>query len=534
VTDRRLWVLAPAVLVVGLLWTALVVRWASGAEDHSVLRLIAGGGAALAVVAAYVVLRELRARRTLEEMAAEEHDRAALLQSRFHAAVYRAPVGVAVFDLDGKVEVVNDPVYDLLGIAPGTASDRVLDYFLPEDLDRVGGYIRQLARGEIERAEDDFQVRAPGDGPLRWVRVSSSSILGPDGSPVAIVAHVQDIEAERAAQEALRSRTRWFSSIVERSSDLILLFDESGMVTWASPSIKEIVGVGPEEVLGHPVRRFVVREDRPIVMDAMATAARTGSARVEFRVFTLHGDERWLETTVSNLLDDPDVAAMITISRDVTERHHATQRLAHQAAHDPLTGLLNRGELQVQMVRALGGLDTEPVALAFLDLDGFKAVNDEHGHLVGDELLKTVARCLEGEVRSGDLLARPGGDEFAVILRGSLPVALEVAERIRLRLREPMRLDRVDDLIRISASIGVAVAHPGDTVTSLLHAADLALYEAKRRGRDRVEVSTRSVQQAGREVDDLLDDVARGGDLSSGGRWSAEVVSEEPDGPVPG
>ncbi len=523
------------VLLAGLLWTALVVWWAERAPDRSVLSLIAAGGGGLSVFAAYVVLREVRTRRSLAEMAAEEHDRAALLQSRFHAAVYRAPVGVAVFDLDGQVEVVNDPVYELLGIAPGTTSARVLDYFRPEDVERVVEYLRQLERGEVDRVEDDFQVRAPG-GPLRWVRISCSSILGPAGSPVAVVAHVQDIEAERAAQEALRSRTRWFSSIVERSSDLILLFDQAGMVTWASPSIETIVGVPPEEVLGHPVRRFIMREDRPIVQDAMETAMATGTARVEYRVATLHGGERWLETTASNLLDDPDVQAMITISRDVTERHHATARLAHQAAHDPLTGLVNRGELQTQMALALDGLGAEPVAFAFLDLDGFKGVNDQLGHIVGDELLKVVARVLEGEVRGGDLLARPGGDEFALLLRGaSLPTALEVAERIRLRLRAPLRVAGRTEPVQISASIGVAVAQAGDTVTTLLHAADIALYEAKRRGRDRVEVSTRAVERVGQEVDELLDDVARTDRRPPRpGRWSAEVAAEEPEGPLPG
>lgn len=496
-------------LLGGLVWTALVVHWAEQAEGDAVLRLIAAGGAVLSIVGAAAVVREVRARQGLEAMAAEEHDRAALLQSRFHAAIYRAPVGVAVFDLSGQIEVVNDPVYELLGIAPGTSSAHVLDYFVPEDVERVREYLSQLARGEVDRVDDEFQVRAPG-GPLRWVRISCSSILGPEGVPVAVVAHVQDIEAERAAQEALRSRTRWFSSIVERSSDLILLFDRDGMVTWASPSIETIVGVRPEEVLGHPVRRFVLPEDRPVVMEAMATAVATGSTRVEYRVATLRGEERWLETTASNLLDDPDVGAIITISRDVTERHQVTQRLAHQAAHDPLTGLLNRGELQAQLSRTLEVAPTAPLALAFLDLDGFKQVNDRYGHLVGDELLKVVARALEGEVRSGDLLARPGGDEFVVLLRGAtLPVALEVAERIRRRLRQPMRVEGLSDLVQIGASIGVAVGHEGDTVTSLLHAADLALYEAKRRGRDRVEVSTRSLREAGAEVDELLDDVAR-------------------------
>lgn len=534
VAPRHLRVLAPAVLLAGFLWTALVVRWAGGADQASVQWLIGLGGAVLSLIAAMALLRELRARRDLVAQAVVEHDRATFLRARSHAAIYRAPVGVVVFDLDGTVEMVNDPVYELLGIAKGTSSPEVVDYFLPDDVERVRGHLARLIQGELELVEDEFRIRGPG-GPLRWARISCSSILGPSGAPVAFVAHLQDIEAERAAQEALRSRSRWFSSIVERSSDLILLIDGDGTITWVSPSSRELLGVEPEHLLHQSVRRFVHAEDRARVQATMEAALATGSARVEFRIATGRGQERWLETTASNLLDDPDVGAVITISRDVTERHQAAQRLAHRAAHDPLTGLLNRGELQAQLVRALDQQALVPVAVAFVDLDRFKPVNDEHGHLVGDELLKVVARTLEGEVRAGDALARPGGDEFVVLLRdASLSEALEVADRIRYRLGEPVSLEGVPGPLRISASIGVAVAHPDDTASSLLHAADLAVYEAKRRGRDRVEVSTRMLREAGAAVDDLLDDVARAGGPRPEGRWSAEVAAEEPEGPLPG
>jgi diguanylate cyclase (GGDEF)-like protein/PAS domain S-box-containing protein len=386
----------------------------------------------------------------------------------------------------------------------------VLDYFLPEDVPTIAGFLERLAKGETERVDGDFQLLR-ADGSRRWCRISCTSILGPAGETVAVVGHVQDIEVERAAVEALRSRSHWFSSIVERSSDLILLFDAGGMVTWASPSIVPIVGVSADDVLGQPVRRFVHPDDRARVQEALQEAMETGTSRVEFRLAAGDGDEeRWLETTASNLLDDPDVAAIITLSRDVTERHQSTARLAHQAAHDPLTGLLNRGAVTTQLGAALARADHEPVTVAYLDLDGFKAVNDVHGHRTGDDLLRVVARALEGEVRGHDVLARLGGDEFVVVLRDTLlPEALDVAERIRVRLAEPIRLQHVPEPLRISASVGVAVALPDDSVTSLLHAADLALYEAKRRGRNRVEVSTRSLSAAGAEVDEMLDDVAR-------------------------
>lgn len=517
----------------------LRTRLLPGAGPSSAVWLIVVGGVLVTVLAAYVVHGELRARRGLEALAAEEHDRAALLQSRFHAAVYRAPVGVAVFDLTGHVEVVNDPLYELLGITPGTTSPQVLDYFLPEDQLDVLQKLAQLADGSRSIVEGEYQIQAPG-GPRRWVRISCASILSPDDQPVAVVAHVQDIEAERAAQEALRSRTRWFSSIVERSSDMILLFDSGGLVTWASPSLENLLGISPEAIVGQPIQRFVHPDDRATVERAMAKVAEEGNARVEFRVTTEAG-ERWLETTASNLLDDPDVRAIITISRDVTERYLSTQQLAHRAEHDPLTSLLNRAALEARLGEALGRVPEEPLTVAYLDLDGFKPVNDDNSHRVGDELLKMVARIIETEVRQQDLIARFGGDEFVLALRGaSLSVAIEVADRIRRRLREPIPLDEVDQPVRISASVGLAAARPGDTVTGLIHAADLALYEAKRRGRDRVEVSTRTLQEAGAaELDEQLEEVARQDAADEQLRRlqaerSAEVLPEEREGPLPG
>ncbi|MGC8462935.1 MAG: diguanylate cyclase domain-containing protein [Acidimicrobiales bacterium] len=166
-------------------------------------------------------------------------------------------------------------------------------------------------------------------------------------------------------------------------------------------------------------------------------------------------------------------------------------QLAHLAAHDALTGLPNRALLLDQVRRALAaaGRARARIALLFVDIDHFKAINDRHGHSAGDAFLQAVAQRLNQAIRPGDTAARLGGDEFVVLcedLRGGEAEALAVAERIGQLLAAPVAL--ADRLVETGASIGVAVAEPGDDAEVVLSHADEAMYEAKRNGRGRVEL----------------------------------------------
>jgi diguanylate cyclase (GGDEF)-like protein/PAS domain S-box-containing protein len=319
------------------------------------------------------------------------------------------------------------------------------------------------------------------------------------------------VEVERQqAEEELRSRTRWFAAIVEQSSDLITLFDADGIVTWVSPSVGTLLGRRPEDLLGLSIIDLIHREDRSRVLTALHAVRQGQPARAEYRVVSPTGEWIWLESTASDLLDDPDVQAIIALSRDVTERHRTTELLVHRAAHDPLTGLANRTELERQLDARLAHLRSsgEPLAVAYLDLDGFKAVNDSHGHAAGDRLLRAVADSLRQQVREGDLIARVGGDEFVLVLPGAaVPSAVATAERVRGALAEPMAIEGLAEPVQVTVSIGLAMGASDDTVGLLLHEADLALYEAKRRGRNRVELSGHGTET---EEADVLEITAEG------------------------
>jgi diguanylate cyclase (GGDEF)-like protein len=169
---------------------------------------------------------------------------------------------------------------------------------------------------------------------------------------------------------------------------------------------------------------------------------------------------------------------------DVTEAHAAAEELRHAAQHDPLTGLPNRALLAERLRDALAAEESpEGVTVVFVDLDGFKPVNDTHGHAAGDLLLREVAARLREVVREEDTVARLGGDEFALVCPGLLEAdATGLVERLRDAVARPVRLASGAD-VRVSASTGTATSSPGDDAERLLDEADHRMYAAKRRRR---------------------------------------------------
>jgi diguanylate cyclase (GGDEF)-like protein len=199
------------------------------------------------------------------------------------------------------------------------------------------------------------------------------------------------------------------------------------------------------------------------------------------------GGDRWIAARLVNLLADPDVHGVIVDLQDVTDRHQAEVRLEHQALHDALTGLANRSLFHDRVDHALArrARTGSDVAVMYLDLDGFKTINDSLGHEAGDELLRSTARRIAESVREGDTAARLGGDEFGVLIEGGQAVAeaAEIADRILHDLRRPLTVQGHE--IAVTTSIGIARSGPQSTASELLRDADTAMYRAKATGRAR-------------------------------------------------
>jgi diguanylate cyclase (GGDEF)-like protein/PAS domain S-box-containing protein len=458
------------------------------ADSRALPIAVAGGLASLAVAALVLNLALQRRRLSLRVRAALAA--AAATERRFRAVFDNAPVGVAVIDHDGNVVDINDAMAEMIGLDEGHPL-RLADCLLPEDVDDWMLDLERFRSGELQHLVVQRRLRR-SDGTTFWARTTSAPLRGEQ----AIVALVQDVTTERAAAEAaeeLRSRRARFEALVRHSTDLITVIGPDRRILYASPAIAALVGVNPEEALGSDAVDHVHPADRIPVAESMALAMLSPGVHgpVRYRLVSIDGSVRWVEATMTNLLDDPDVGGVVANCRDVTAQEEAAESLRQRAFHDPLTGLATRDvlldRLAIALISAHGSAGT--VALLFVDLDRFKQVNDRYGHAAGDALLVEVSKAIVDAVRPGDMVARHGGDEFVVLLEAVKGVreARAVAERVRAALRRPF-LVGAGVVVEPGASVGLAVADGSASAEAMLRDADAALYRAKANGRDRVEV----------------------------------------------
>jgi diguanylate cyclase (GGDEF)-like protein/PAS domain S-box-containing protein len=308
--------------------------------------------------------------------------------------------------------------------------------------------------------------------------------------------------------QELAQQENHFRSLVQGSSDVIMIAAPNGILRYVSPAAAGVYGRNAEELVGSELASLIHPEDLGCVVHEVrrflaASHLEEPTTRIECRFKS--GDGGWLnvESTVNR-----HHGGLIFNSRDVTERVRLQAQLQHNAEHDPLTDLPNRALFTRRVQQALSGRRSTDrgaalrgTAVLFIDLDGFKAVNDTIGHQAGDELLVQAARRLQESVRQGDTAARLGGDEFAALIVGDgsrdrgarEQQILELADRLRIKLSQPYAIDGND--VRVAASIGVGFAEPGLGAGELLRNADLAMYRAKAAGKGRVELYAPQMQQ---------------------------------------
>ncbi len=343
---------------------------------------------------------------------------------------------------------------------------------------------------------------APASASLSLADGRLLQVAGPTAAaaPAPATEPAPQLQERRAGPEAADMR---FRLLAEHSIDMIVAVDADLAIRYASPATARLLGCQPSDLHGHTLAELLAHEDRAAFIARHFTrAAQRGQSVPDlFRALHRDGSTRWVEARVARLPPGNGLGDYLVTLRDADQRRRfeesldkANIELKTLASTDALTGLANRRQfdatLHKEWYRALR--DATPLGLLMIDLDRFKALNDRFGHQVGDAFLARVGQVIRDNVRrAGDLPARYGGEEFAVVLPGTGAAgAIEIGEHIRRAVAATDTSDLVPGGHPMSVSIGVAaaVALAGGGSSTLVHSADSALYQAKRNGRNRVEI----------------------------------------------
>ncbi|HEV3106607.1 MAG TPA: EAL domain-containing protein [Trinickia sp.] len=357
------------------------------------------------------------------------------------------------------------------------------DFDMPwkEWAERLRNVDEEVITTGLPKMNDEFEVVT--DGVLRVGITSRIPLTNSDGTVIGVLGSYTDVTDRKRSDLALRLQSRALDASV--NAILITGAAENGhLIEYANPAFKRITGYDPAEVIGHDCR-FLQRDDRDqegLVAIREGLAANREVSAV-LRNYRKDGALFWNQLVIAPVPDpDGKTTHHIGVINDVTALMRYQEQLEYQANYDSLTRLPNRNLLRDRLEQAIAR--AERLAVVFIDLDGFKNVNDSLGHSVGDRLLAVVAERLAKSARASDTVARHGGDEFVIVLTDVDESALITwMERVRATIAEPVVLDGTE--LYVGCSMGASLSpQDGEDVETLLKKADLAMYRAKDMGRN--------------------------------------------------
>ncbi|HEX4019483.1 MAG TPA: EAL domain-containing protein [Frankiaceae bacterium] len=445
---------------------------------------------------------------------------------RFRLAFDNAPIGKAVVELDGTFRQVNQALcrltgYDRESLLALTFQDITHPDDLAADLELLG----EVVCGVRSSYEIEKRYRKPS-GEYVWTLLSVGVVRSAAGDPLYFISQVQDTTERKRHQLELLDAHHFQQAVFAVSPDTIHVFDvNTHRMLWNSRSMQELLGYTPEEIDTFergPSQHIIPEQDFVRFNAAVSASCACDDGEVtEVRHQVRHRDGRlqWVSNRLTPFQRDETgtVTHLLGVTRDVTDVIAFEERLEHAALHDDLTGLPNRrlinrrlGEALDQIRRETAAARQRDIVVLFCDLDGFKRVNDAHGHQIGDALLRVSASRLVSATRTGDTVGRMGGDEFVVILpvgadEDPAAVGREVAERVIRAVGEPLVLGAVEHAI--TASVGICVAQTGTTPHDLLRDADTAMYQAKLNGKAGHALFVPTLREDARSRDELVRNV---------------------------
>jgi diguanylate cyclase (GGDEF)-like protein/PAS domain S-box-containing protein len=455
------------------------------------LAIRAGGGDDAQLVC---FLRDITDRRVSEyRLAASE----ALLAE----AEELAGAGSFEGDLHSGSLVWSSGIYRILGLDPGRrppALPDAVDLLHPDDRPVIQSNFEQIIQQREPAFVEQVRVMRP-DGSERAVELRGKVVFDDFGEAERLVGTARDVTDER---EVRRNRDL-LSYVVESSDDAIITKNSRGIITSWNRGAERLYGYSSQEAIGRDVSLIVPPggEEEQAEMTRQVFSGESVH-QIETTRLRRDGTDVAVSLSISPVRDHHGkIVSAAVIARDVTERRRYETRLRALAEHDHLTGLLNRRRFEAELRRELSRAERSGGcgAVFSVDLDGFKAINDSVGHAAGDEVLRAVGNVLASGSRESDLVARLGGDEFAVLLPESNRRQARAAAEHLLEALHSCRPEVDGTPFPVTASIGVAL-FSADCARwdELLINADLAMYEAKRQGRDRIVVFSSEQAQVAR------------------------------------
>jgi len=428
-------------------------------------------------------------------------------EEQYRRIVETTREGIWQIDAAGRTTYANRRMADLLGrTVEELRGASPLDFMDEDERARLVARLELRRQGESRQGESRYRRK---DGADVWVLASSNPLFDEQGRYAGALSMMMDITERKRAEETLRRSEAHLRAVVTNAPIILFAVDRDGRCTLLESASLATIGVAPGQAIGASIWDVIraVPEMHDDVRRALAGEDLTVRCVVRGLVF----DTRY--TPLRDAEGRPD--GFICVVIDISERARAEEALAHQALHDPLTGLPNRRLLSDRLEQSLLSAQRTRASLALLllDLDRFKEVNDTFGHHHGDALLREVGARLAGLLRATDTVARLGGDEFALLLIGADEVgAVRVAEQIRTALDAPILID--GQTLHAPGSVGVAIAPAhGTEAHALLRCADVAMYAAKR-GKTGYAVYALTQDQHSPQrltlVSDLRDAIARG------------------------
>lgn len=388
----------------------------------------------------------------------------------------------------GVLEWISPSVTHLLGWLPEEIVGEPISSFIwTNDWNRVADVLRANRHAGMD-ADGVFRVRRR-NGAWIWVNATASSVEDAAGHTVR-VARIRDVDAETRARIQLERSEERFRAAMQSTPVGMALVTRSGRFLQVNEALCRMVQRTEESLVGGTITSLTHPGDHDVDLEMwnVLHGTRRTSVTREKRLLDGHGQVVWVQQALAAVLDDEgNRTSFVAQFMDITEAREARALLDFQANHDPLTDLKNRRGVLQAMTAVLAHPPRTGTNLGVLycDLDGFKQINDEHGHAVGDEILIEVGRRIRRCVRNGDTVGRLGGDEFVVLLTQIHDVAdaIRVGEHIRAEVARPVRCGSGE--VTPTLSVGVALARSGDDTDAVLARADRALYKAKESGRNR-------------------------------------------------